>query len=53
MEYRMSDHDKSTPAIDTDFMINNAAGLLSIAMQVEHAFDTDRFIGSFQAAPIL
>ena len=57
MEYRMSDQDKSTPVIDTDFMINNAAGLLSIAIQVEHegedAFDTDRFYGSFQAAPIL
>ena len=48
------------PALHTDFMIQNAAGLQSVAMKIHHEgkgaldkHDYPGFIGSFQAAPIL
>ena len=52
--------DREEPVFDTDFMIENAAGLQSVAVMVhrEGMAASDRgghidFIGSFQAAPIL
>ena len=48
------------PPFDTDFMIQSAAGLQSVAMKIHHEgkgaldkHDYPGFIGSFQAAPIL
>lgn len=56
----MSADDREEPVFDTDFMIDNAAGLRSVAvmvhregMAVSGGRDRIDFIGSFQAAPIL
>lgn len=56
----MSANNRNEPAFDTDFMIENAAGLQSMAAKVDREGnaaldkrDMRSFIGSFQAAPIL
>ena len=56
----MSANNRDEPAFDTDLMIDNAAGLQSIAAKIDREGraaldkrDFRDFIGSFQAAPVL
>ncbi len=56
----MDANNRDEPAFDTDFMIDNAAGLQSMAGKVDREGkaarengDMSDFIGSFQAAPVL